>query len=94
MLKPTDLAHALTHDRTFTQAVALLNLKWETNPNAIVNNLVTAVDVQFARRLQEQEIISGKVDLTEYRDCAQLIAHHGGWLSPGARNALLAPFTD
>ena len=42
MLQPTDLAHALTHDRADQRARALLNLGWETRPNALVNDLVTA----------------------------------------------------
>ena len=50
MLQPTDLAHALTHDRADQRARALLNLGWETRPNALVNDLVTADDVLLARR--------------------------------------------
>ncbi|KPH03111.1 hypothetical protein AN630_04905 [Limosilactobacillus fermentum] len=85
MLQPTDLAHALTHDRADQRARALLNLGWETRPNALVNDLVTAGDVQLARRLQANGIVAGKVNLADYRSCAQLVAHHGGWLSAGAK---------
>ena len=107
MLQPTDLAHALTHDRADQRARALLNLGRETRPNALVNDLVTAGDVQLARRLlvtagptgrhqrsQANGIVAGKVNLADYRSCAQLVAHHGGWLSAGGKAALLAPFAD
>ncbi|MEK1441816.1 hypothetical protein HCZ86_08230 [Limosilactobacillus fermentum] len=94
MLQPTDLAHALTHDRADQRARALLNLGWETRPNALVNDLVTAGDVQLARQLQANGIVAGKVNLADYRSCAQLVAHHGGWLSAGGKATLLAPFVD
>ena len=94
MLQPTDLAHALTHDRADQRARALLNLGWETRPTAHVTAVEPASDLQLARQVQAYGHVAGKVILADYRSCAQLVAHHGGWLSAGGKAALLAPVVD
>lgn len=94
ILNPQAMQKVLTHSPEYRRAVGLLNERWDPDSQPIYRDVLQAADVYFARQLQVGGLISGKVDLGDYRAVNQLLMRHDQWFSTGARNALLAPFQD
>ncbi|KRN58518.1 hypothetical protein [Limosilactobacillus secaliphilus] len=92
LLGPQYLIEALTHSPEYERACQLLWLNWNEDPNALYRHPVEPEDVRFARALQDSQLVRGRLDLGNYRDVSQLLAHHGRWFSNNGRDELLAPF--
>ncbi len=77
LLGPQYLIEALTHSPEYERACQLLWLNWNEDPNALYRHPVEPEDVRFARALQDSQLVRGRLDLGNYRDVSQLLAHHG-----------------
>jgi hypothetical protein len=88
------MQRVLTHSDEYRRAVGLLNENWDPDDQPIYRNVLEAADVHFARQLQLAGLLAGTTDLSNYQSVNQLIMRHDQWFSPGARQALLAPFQD
>lgn len=91
-LTPAQMREILKHGSRYQRAVQLLHEDWNFNKSPIANDLVDAVDVSWARLLQRQGLIKGRVNLDDYRAASQLIARYPQWFSAAGRQALLAEF--
>lgn len=92
LLPPNQLSHVLRHDQIFTQAIALLKDDWEPDANQMFHQPMTPNVIELARALQQANLVPGRWQLSDYRQVSELIAQHGNWFSPAARQALLALF--
>lgn len=94
LLPPTAMLAVLTHSKDYVRAAALLNEEWEPDSQPIYRDVLAARDVVFARQLQRGGLLSGRVDLSDYRAVNQLIIDHDQWLGASARQELLRPFQE
>ena len=92
LLKPQYLQAALTNSHDFQRAQQLLWLNWPEDVNYLYNNPVQPADIKFARELQDNDLVKGQVDLNDYRQVSQMLAHHGQWFSKSAEKTLMTPF--
>lgn len=91
-LSAAQLREILRHGDQYRRAVDLLNEEWEIHENSIKYQLVEPRDVNWARLLQRQQLVSGRTRLDDYRAVSQLVNRHPEWFSAAGRTALLAPF--
>lgn len=91
-LTAPQLRTILTNNQQYQRAVRLLGEQWEVRDNQLKYDLVEPRDVSWARLLQEQQLVSGKCDFSDYRAVSQLVNRHPEWFSAAGRAALLAPF--
>ncbi|WP_295746901.1 hypothetical protein [uncultured Limosilactobacillus sp.] len=91
-LTAPQLRMILTNSQQYQRAVNLLKEHWEVRDNQLKYDLVEPRDVSWARLLQEQQLVNGKCDFSDYRAVSQLVNCHPEWFSSAGRAALLAPF--
>lgn len=91
-LTPEQMREILRHGSRYQRAVQLLHEDWNFNKSPIANELVDAVDISWARLLQRQGLIKGRVDLDDYRAASQLISCYPQWFSAAGRQELLSEF--
>lgn len=92
-LTVTQLREILTNGRQYQRAVRLLTEQWEVRENQLKYDLVEPRDVNWARLLQDQQLVSGECDFKDYRAVSQLVNRHPEWFSAAGKAALLAPFS-
>lgn len=91
-LTPAQMGEILTHGTRYQRAVQLLHEDWNFTKTPIMNELVDAVDISWARLLQDHGLIKGRVNLNDYREASQLVSRYPQWFSAAGRQALLAKF--
>lgn len=94
LIKPEMMQQILTHSQGYYRAIRLLNLNWDLGDQILFRDQVLPGDVNFARQLQDHQLINGKVNLNNYQEVSQMISGHPAWFTERAQQALLDPFND